>query len=176
MTVMALYLPLSSPAISSRSASLAARAAAWRSAAVVLSSSRVVSRRKWACQSRSHVAGGTVARSSSRARCSQASRGRCRRVATALEQARQSRNEAVHGWPGGPDGLFVKSRHAPVAVSSTPSASACSSPAAPAASWPGPASSSIRIFMVARAWLTASVRPWAVTCSASGRAAGSRST
>ena len=41
-----LYLPLSSPAISSRSSSLAARAAACRSAAAVLSSSRLVSRRK----------------------------------------------------------------------------------------------------------------------------------
>ena len=38
-------------------------------------------------------------------------------MATALEHARQSRNEAVHGWPGGLNGLFVKSRQAPVAVS-----------------------------------------------------------
>jgi hypothetical protein len=61
----------------------------------------------WSLQTRSCVGTATssaAARSSSRARCSQARRGRCRLVATALGHARQSRNEAVHGCPGRPDG------------------------------------------------------------------------
>ena len=40
------------------------------------------------------------------------------------------------GWPGRPNGLFVKSRHASAAVSSVPSASACSRLAAPIAGIP----------------------------------------
>jgi hypothetical protein len=48
-------------------------------------------------------------------------RGRCRSVAKALGQAKQSRNDTAHG-PDRVNGLCSKSTQAPVAVSASPAA------------------------------------------------------
>ena len=81
-------------------------------------------------QSRSHAAGCDGAAQLVQGAVQPGQAGQVPAGGDRVGQARQSRNEAVHGWPGGLNGLFVKSRHAPVAVSSAPSASACACPAA----------------------------------------------